>query len=187
MCVIVINYEPKCIYKEGMLMRYARYSLPAAAVALSVLLSACWFGEKKKEEAGTTGKLLVVNVLGPKEYEDVHIKGSINVPLENLATAAQSWPKEVKVIVYCANYMCTASADAARTLTKQGFTDVLAYEGGVAEWKQKGFPVEGPAQQGYLASVGQKQQAPTDVKTIEAEALKEEIEKAEKNGTLITK
>jgi rhodanese-related sulfurtransferase len=164
-------------------MRYSRYSLSLFTLALCIILSACWRSEKK-EGAESVGKLLVVNVLEPADFDDAHIKGSINVPLENLESAAAGWPKNTRVVVYCVNYMCTSSLDGVRKLGQLGFKDAVAYEGGIAEWKQKGFPVEGPATKGYLANVGQKTQTPSDVKIIEAEALKDEIEKAQKAGLL---
>lgn len=166
-------------------MQNVRYIPGLALIGLCLVLSGCWPGEKKKADAAS--KFVVVNVLGPSEHQDAHISGSINVPLENLEKISQEWPKDTRIVVYCGNYMCTASGHAAKTLTGLGFKDVLAYEGGVAEWKQKGFPVEGPAQAGYLATVGQKPSEHHDVRVIEAEALKEEIDQASKAGKLIAK
>ncbi len=166
-------------------MRYNRYSLGFISVALCFVLSSCWHGTK--ESTDTAGKLVVVNVLSPDDYRDVHIKGSISVPLENLEDSAKNWSKDARIVFYCANYMCTSSSYAAKKLTDLGFKDVFAYEGGVAEWKQKGFPLEGPATKAYLENVGQKSEAQAGVKIIDAEALKNEIERAEKEGKLVGK
>jgi rhodanese-related sulfurtransferase len=166
-------------------MQNIRYLPGLMLIGLCLVLSGCWPGEKKQTDIAN--KLVVVNVLEPAEHQDAHIVGSINVPLENLEKVSQDWPKDTKIVIYCGNYMCTASAYAAKMLAGLGFKDVLAYEGGVAEWKQKGFPVEGPAQAGYLATVGQKASDHRDVRVIEAEALKEEIDRATKAGKLIVK
>jgi 3-mercaptopyruvate sulfurtransferase SseA len=52
--------------------------------------------------------------------------------------------------------MCTASGAAAKKFLNLGFKSVAAYEGGIAEWHQKGLPVDGPAQESYLKIVMNK-------------------------------
>jgi len=119
-------------------------------VSLFIILAALpgcwdWFGKKDKE-------LVVVNVLDEDLYEDAHIKGSINVPFQNVMDFAEkNWDKERShIVLYCSNYMCTASKIAAKQLQDKGYKHVWAYEGGTAEWYQKGLPITGEAKQGYL-------------------------------------
>ena len=83
--------------------------------------------------------------------------------------------------------MCSSSGEAARLLQKLGFENVFAYEGGTAEWHSKGYPLDGPAKASYLTKVGQRH-TPTvaDVKIINAEELKNEMERAQAAGLLIT-
>ena len=101
---------------------------------------------------GKTDKPLVINVLDAEQFNDARIAGSINVPYEKLEEWAKENPqyKTRKVVVYCANYMCTASAEAAKLLKSLGFSEVFAYEGGIVEWKHLGYPIEGEAKQEYL-------------------------------------
>lgn len=88
--------------------------------------------------------LIVVNVLSEDYYHKCHIKDSINVPLAQLQSiASESWNKNDKIVVYCANYECPASRNAFKLLEKLGFTHVCAYEGGIKEWCQKGYPIVG--------------------------------------------
>lgn len=148
-----------------------------------ILLASCG---GKEDTTRAASKLMVVNVLSPDAYADAHIKGSVNVPFDKLEEKAQSWNKNTRIVVYCANYFCTASAEAARRLQKMGFGNVFAYEGGTAEWKQKGFPLEGPGKEGYLANVGSAHEGSADIKLMNAVTLKQEIENAEKAGLLIT-
>lgn len=164
-------------------MRIFSSLVQLSVFGLCILLASCG---SKEDTAQATQRLMVVNVLSPDAYADAHIKGSINVPFDKLEEKAQSWNKNTRIVVYCANYFCAASAEAARRLQKMGFVDVFAYEGGTAEWKQKGFSLQGPAKEGYLANVGSPHGAPADIKLMDVETLKREIENADKAGMLIT-
>ena len=46
--------------------------------------------------------------------------------------------------------MCSASEYAAIQFQKAGFAHVSVYEGGTAEWYQKGLPIEGPSTLDYI-------------------------------------
>ncbi len=85
-----------------------------------------------------------------KPYADCHIKGSINVPYDNLVEYTKDLPKDTEIVVYCASYVCPMSRRAYTLLKDQGFTNIRAYEGGAAEWHKLGYPTEGPAKMIYL-------------------------------------
>lgn len=162
-------------------MKKSYYTLQLGIFLSCLFLAGCWVSHSESAK-----KLLVINVLDPSLYNDAHIKGSVSVPLDKLEQSSRGWAKDTRIIVYCANYMCSASAEAARRLQKLGFTDVFAYEGGTAEWHSKGHPVEGSAKEGYLKNVGQQHTPlPSDVKMMGAEELKNEIERAEQARRLI--
>lgn len=121
-------------------------------------------------------KLLVINALAKKYYTDCHIVGSISVPLDTLAQFASPLEKDTPIVVYCASYHCPVSEKAWRILHSLGFTNVVAYEGGMAEWAQKGYLLEGACQEEYL----NRQEKPEErgVKTISAQELKMKMEEA---------
>jgi len=100
--------------------------------------------------------VLVINVLSPEQYKDAHIKGSINVPFDQVEAYAKKVDKKREVVFYCANYMCSASGASAEMFKKLGFENVWAYEGGTAEWYQLGYPIDGPATEGYLKAENKK-------------------------------
>jgi len=104
---------------------------------------------KAKKE---TPDFVVVNVLEEEFYRDCHIRGDINVSFMELENYAEEhWDKDrTQIVLYCGNYKCTASGFGAKMLRKKGFKYVWAYEGGTAEWIQKGLPVEGPCKEAYL-------------------------------------
>lgn len=92
----------------------------------------------------------VVNVLDREYYADCAIPGSINVPFGEIELKAKEWPKHKELIVYCAHFECPLSKKAAKKLTEMGFTNVRAYEGGMKEWKARGWECEGPCALTYL-------------------------------------
>lgn len=91
----------------------------------------------------------LINVLSEDHYREKRIPGSVNVPL-----AADSFlqrvgrmvgDKSASVVVYCAGEGCNASPKAAQELERAGFEDVGDFEGGVKEWEQAGYRLEGDA------------------------------------------
>jgi len=110
--------------------------------------------------------VLVVNVLDKDHFDNCHIKGSIHVPFEQAEEFAQKLANQyankssLEIIVYCSNYMCSASGEVAKTLHKKGFTNVKAYEGGVAEWYQNGLPTEGTCSVEGFTYLKKKMSAP---------------------------
>ena len=131
-------------------MFYRMHYFFKATCMLLLLLPACFTGGKK-------GGLYVINVLDGEHHADCHIKGSVNVELDALENFVKDLDKDTaELVIYCSNYMCTASGFAAQQLKEMGFKRVWAYEAGMAEWYQKGLPVEGPCKKGYLEKVMEK-------------------------------
>lgn len=104
-------------------------------------------------------KYYLVNVLGEKDFNDAHIKGSINIPFEKVNSFLNAIKnKEIPLIFYCSNYFCTASDAAAKMAIKKNFKTVFVYKGGMAEWYQaaqedKSFEYVGLADADYLKIV----------------------------------
>lgn len=121
-------------------------------------------------------KLLVINALRNQYYKDCHILGSINVPLTDLENYLRDVDKEMHIVVYCGSYHCPISHKAWHIVNDLGFKNVWAYEGGMAEWVQKGYLAQGACQEEYL----NRQEGPEkrDVATITAEELKVKMEEA---------
>lgn len=88
----------------------------------------------------------LINVLGPESFEAKHIPGSINIPIderfeENMTKKVAD--KKRKIVVYCASKECHASEKAAEKLDELGYKNVLKYEGGVKEWEESGYELDG--------------------------------------------
>jgi rhodanese-related sulfurtransferase len=138
---------------------------------LSSLLFIAGCSCKKSKKAG----LLVVNVLDKELYDDCHIKGSINVPFDEIENYAKNLDKNTEVVLYCSNYRCTASGFAAKSLTKLGFKNVWAYEAGMAEWYQNKLPVEGACKESYL-QIKVPEYKNEEIRVITTQELKNKIE-----------
>ncbi|UNE35735.1 rhodanese-like domain-containing protein [Vermiphilus pyriformis] len=130
--------------------------------------------------------LYVLNVLSKSLYDECHIKGSRHVSFDKLEEFAKSLDKNAEIVIYCSDYMCSASGLGCKKLIDMGFTKVYAYEGGMAEWYQNGFPVEGsctkskPHSNSYLVKTNPKPllDEKTSYPTISAQELRDKIEKA---------
>jgi len=159
-----------------------KLALSFLLLCVTTLIGCDWFkGASKSEHAS----LVLVNVLDEELFKDCHIKTdghavlSINVPLDQLEEyAQQKLDKKTKIIVHCANFKCLASAEGAKMLKDIGFENAMAFEGGVAEWKSLGYPVEGACTQLYLEDLEKPEgiKAPEGVRVITAQELKEMIE-----------
>lgn len=74
---------------------------------------------KEKIKAGAT----VIDVRTREEFAGGHYQGARNIPLQELQKRlAEAGDKKKAIVVYCASGM--RSAQAAKLLTKAGFTDV---------------------------------------------------------------
>ena len=121
-------------------------------------------------------KLLVINTLAKQYYDDCHIIGSINVPLDKLEAYAHKLDKKISIVVYCASYSCPVSEKAWHIFNALGFTSVWAYEGGMAEWSQKDYLCAGSCQEEYLSR--QEKPQNRNIKTISAKDLHNNMHEA---------
>jgi len=123
-------------------------------------------------------RIKVLNVLDPALYQDAHIKNSINVPLAELKNFAEHTPKDTVVVVYCAHKNCDMSARAWHVLHELGFENLFAYEGGMREWYDAGYPTEGPCRESYLHEPLETENgADRAVQSITKELLKSRMER----------
>ncbi len=148
---------------------HSRAHIAVAAVVSLAFLSGCNFWSKKEKEP----VVLVVNVLDRSLYDDCHIPGSVQVDFSKIMDEAKKWSKSTKIVIYCANYACSASASAVRGLRNDGY-DAYEYAAGMAGWYKAGYPVVGPAQSPYLEQANEPHlESASDLPVISTEELKE--------------
>lgn len=85
---------------------------------------------------------LIVDVRTPEEFEEGHIKGSLNVPLDEIGEAMSWLQKDVPTVVVCASG--NRSGQAVMILKANGFKKV--YNGGawdsLRDVKAGGCPIK---------------------------------------------
>jgi rhodanese-related sulfurtransferase len=91
-----------------------------------------------------SGRRQAWNVLTDEYFNGLMIPGSRRVALDKVGEEVRltRLAKNTPLAVYCAGPKCPQSRLAAEKLTALGYTDVVAYEGGIEEWKQAGLPLE---------------------------------------------
>lgn len=85
--------------------------------------------------------VLLVFPLSKLEFNDLHIAGSVNIPLADLK---DKLPKDLgrPLVFYCLGEKCTASWRAAEVATGLGYQRVYAYRAGLPAWSAAGYPTE---------------------------------------------
>ena len=94
---------------------------------------------KKKLDKGEDFKL--VFVLGEWHYRAKHIPGSLHI--DTPERGIELLNRSDEIIVYCSNVRCAASIYAYNLLVRNGYKNVRRYAGGLEDWEDAGYPLEG--------------------------------------------
>jgi len=84
---------------------------------------------------------LLLDVRPGPEFESGHLRGAMNIPIEELSAKVDELPRDRKIITYCRGEYCLFADEAAELLRSHGF-DVVRLEGGWPEWQSEGRPVQ---------------------------------------------
>jgi rhodanese-related sulfurtransferase len=97
--------------------------------------------DELKQKLERKDQLKLVMALGDWQYRAKHIPGSLHflTPEEALASLAQ----DDEIVVYCSSYECIASVSAYEYLVHHGYKHVRRYAGGILDWEEVGYPLEG--------------------------------------------
>ncbi len=96
---------------------------------------------------------VVIDARNPEEYQEVHIKGAINVPVNKFQEFKHLLPKDksIKLIFYCNGIKCGKSKRAAKKAAEEGYTNIKVYAAGMPVWEEKGYPIyAGPDYQKHI-------------------------------------
>ena len=85
----------------------------------------------KFSEVYNAGKVKIIDVRKPVEFEAGHIVGAENLPLDNINDLMDEFPKNETMYLHCAGGY--RSMVAASILKSRGFDDVVNIEGGYGE------------------------------------------------------
>lgn len=86
----------------------------------------------------SSGKILLLDVREPWEYEICHIEGAQPMPMQSVPARQEELDPDASVICICHHGM--RSAQVAAFLERNGFTDVTNLTGGMHAWAQQVDP-----------------------------------------------
>jgi len=84
---------------------------------------------------------LLLDVRPRGEFDAGHLRGAVNIPIEELNARVNELPRDRRFIIYCRGEYCLFADEAAELLQSHGF-DVVRLEGGWPEWQSEGRPVQ---------------------------------------------
>lgn len=103
--------------------------------------------EQLKKKIDNNEDFVLIDVLGPKSYSQLHLPKAINLPIESEnfieRVEKEVSDKDKEVIVYCGSYSCHLSSAAAKKLVKADYSNVKEYDGGLKDWAAADFPFKG--------------------------------------------
>jgi len=94
---------------------------------------------KHRMEAGDC--LLLVNAMEENKFRALHIPGSMN--LFKREDIENKLKKEDEIVVYCTDQVCNKSILLYQLLEAMGYMHVCRFAGGLREWEDAGYPLEG--------------------------------------------
>ena len=97
--------------------------------------------EELKALLESGGDFKLVNCLEAWMFRAKRIPGSIH--FESFKPTLHSLDPKTAIVVYCSNPGCTASELVYQHLIDHGFIYTRRYAGGVADWEDAGYPLEG--------------------------------------------
>lgn len=97
--------------------------------------------EELKTKLDQHENMKLVFTLGDWHYHAKHIPGSIQV--DNPEKAKELLDKDDEIVVYCTNVTCAASIMAYHLLEANGFKNMRRYAGGIEDWEEAGYLLEG--------------------------------------------
>jgi len=83
--------------------------------------------------------MVILDVRNPSEFDDGHIEGAINIPVDYLAERLDELSKDDELLVYCRTG--NRSAHAVGILDGGGFTKIFHMDEGITGWLDAGYPV----------------------------------------------
>jgi rhodanese-related sulfurtransferase len=94
---------------------------------------------KAKLERGEDLKLVMT--MSDSAYDWLHIPGSLH--FEQASDIVNQLDRDDEIVVYCSNPLCYYSIQAYHLLRSKGFTKVRRYAGGLLDWQDADYPLEG--------------------------------------------
>jgi len=84
---------------------------------------------------------LVLDVRPQDEFEQGHLPGALNIPLDVLESRLGELPPGRHIVAYCRGQYCVLSAEAVQALRAGGY-DARRFEAGFDGWQKAGLKIE---------------------------------------------
>ena len=102
--------------------------------------------EELKEKLDRLDDFKLVMVYTDLAFRMKHIPGSIHIPIPSRANdRLDELNLDDEIVVYCSGQDCAASKMSYPILKARGYTNVRRYAGGIYDWEEAGYPLEGEA------------------------------------------
>ena len=86
------------------------------------------------------GDAFFLDVRELSEWNEFHAPGTTLIPLGELASRLNEAPRDRPIVVVCRSG--NRSQQGRDILLQAGFTNVTSMDGGLNEWRSKGYPIE---------------------------------------------
>jgi rhodanese-related sulfurtransferase len=95
-----------------------------------------------KQRMNRGEKFLLIDVREESEYAKDHLPGAIHLGKGIIERDIEARAPDVstEMVLYCGGGF--RSALAADNLQKMGYTNVISMDGGIRDWREKGYPLE---------------------------------------------
>jgi rhodanese-related sulfurtransferase len=97
--------------------------------------------EELKESLDNRDNIKLVMVLSEWAYRAKHIPGSLHI--DTAGVGLKTLDPDEEIVLYDSNPLCPASRMAGKFLEARGFKRVRRYPGGLEDWEEAGYPLEG--------------------------------------------
>ena len=119
-------------YLDGSIETWIKGGFPVNHVETMSVHKLCGLMEKYK--------VLALDTRAESEYEEAHIKDTINAPTQDIRHRYVEWDPEKPVVILCNT--SNRSMTAASLLKQKGFKRILNVMGGTTSWAAAGFPMQ---------------------------------------------
>lgn len=97
--------------------------------------------EQLKNKLNRSDNFKLVMTMNQWAYDRMHIPGTLH--FNNLQEAMTHLTPDDEIVVYCSTKWCHQSIDAYLSLRSHGYNKVYRYAGGLEEWRDAHYPLEG--------------------------------------------
>ncbi len=144
---IALGYQNVLEYNEGM-PGWGKAKMPIAGTPLPPFdVPAVAAGDLAAQLKSGKHPVLL-DLRDAQEFNAYHLKGAVNIPLDELERRLQEIPKAREIVIAC--HAGQQSIVGARLLHHLGIDGLRRLDGGILAWQQKGLPLEAQAVAGHL-------------------------------------